>query len=412
MAPKGGSLSKVVVVGAGPSGLLLSILLAKQGINVELLEATEKLDEQPRAAHYASPAVYELRRAGVLDDVAAKGFKPNDFCWRKQDGTLIAGMSFAALGPDHPERMVVLPLDRLGKILYAHLQRYPTAKVRWGHRVVDIGQDENKAWVQVETASGPQKVEADYIIGCDGANSQIRRSLFGDMSFPGETLDAAIIATNVYYDFTKYGYWDTNYIVHPKNWHMVAKIGNDGLYRVTYSEVPGLTAEEYRKRQPMRYEEILPGHPKPGDYKILNISPYKLQQRCAPKFRVGRFILAADAAHLCNPFGGLGLTGGIADVGSLYDCLMGIHRGLADDNILDKYAEIRRKIYQEIIDPTSRENFRRLWDQDPETAREKDEFFQICHRAEKDEALAKELALGLNVLRHDFTQYYANKSSL
>lgn len=82
---------------------------------------------------------------------------------------------------------------------------------------------------------------------------------------------------------------------------MVAKIGNDGLYRVTYSEVPGLTAEEYRKRQPMRYEEILPGHPKPGDYKILNISPYKLQQRCAPKFRVGRFILAADAAHLCNP---------------------------------------------------------------------------------------------------------------
>jgi hypothetical protein len=91
--------------------------------------------------------------------------------------------------------------------------------------------------------------------------------------------------------------------------------------------------------------------------------------------------------------GGLGLTGGIADVGSLYDSLIGMHMGLADDSILDTYAEIRRKIYFDVIDPLSRENFRRLWDQDPEKASENDEFFQICHRAEKDEALATELAL-------------------
>lgn len=91
--------------------------------------------------------------------------------------------------------------------------------------------------------------------------------------------------------------------------------------------------------------------------------------------------------------GGLGLTGGIADVGSLFDCLVGIHKGLADDSILDKYAEIRRKIYFDVIDPMSRENFRRLWDQDPDKAGETDPYFQICHKAEKDPALAKELAL-------------------
>lgn len=82
---------------------------------------------------------------------------------------------------------------------------------------------------------------------------------------------------------------------------MVARITTDGLYRVTYGEVPGLSHEEYIKRQPMRYEEFLPGHPKPGDYRLVNVSPYKLQQRCAPSFRVGRILLAADAAHLCNP---------------------------------------------------------------------------------------------------------------
>jgi 2-polyprenyl-6-methoxyphenol hydroxylase-like FAD-dependent oxidoreductase len=193
----GNGLKKIVVVGAGPAGLLLSILLAKQGINVELLEATEKLDEQPRAAHYASPAVYELRRAGVLDDIIERGFKPSSACWRKGNGEFVAGMNFAVLPDDHPERMVVLPLDRLGKLLYAHLQKYPSAKVSWGHQVVAIGEDDGKAWAQEKTASGLVKVEGDYVIGADGANSTVRKLVFGPDSFEGETLDAAIVATNV-----------------------------------------------------------------------------------------------------------------------------------------------------------------------------------------------------------------------
>lgn len=88
--------------------------------------------------------------------------------------------------------------------------------------------------------------------------------------------------------------------------------------------------------------------------------------------------------------GGLGLTGGIADVGSLFDCLYGIYTGRADDSILDKYAEIRRKIYKEVIDPASRENFRRLYELDPETAKD-DEFFKTLKKAETDKDLAREL---------------------
>lgn len=89
--------------------------------------------------------------------------------------------------------------------------------------------------------------------------------------------------------------------MHPTDLYMAARITNDGLYRVTYIDTPGLSREEYIQRQPMKYEKILPGNPKPGEYRVTNISPYKLQQRCAPSFRVGRVVLAADAAHLCNP---------------------------------------------------------------------------------------------------------------
>lgn len=105
----------------------------------------------------------------------------------------------------------------------------------------------------------------------------------------------------MYYDFKKFDYWDSNFIVHPKNWYMAARITDNGLWRVTYGDESGLSTEEYLRRQPQRYEEILPGKPKPGDYKLVGASPYRLQQRCAEKFRVGRFLLVADAAHLCNP---------------------------------------------------------------------------------------------------------------
>lgn len=72
---------------------------------------------------------------------------------------------------------------------------------------------------------------------------------------------------------------------------------------------------------------------------------------------------------------------------------MGIHKGLADETILDKYSEIRKRIWAEIIDPMSRENFRRLYDQDPTKARENDEFFQLCVKGETDEETAKSIVL-------------------
>jgi 2-polyprenyl-6-methoxyphenol hydroxylase-like FAD-dependent oxidoreductase len=187
---------------------------------------------------------------------------------------------------------------------------------------------------------------------------------------------------------------------------MAARITKDGLYRITYGDTPGLTREEYLARQPAIWEKILPGHPKPDEYKIVNFSPYRMHQRCAPKFRVGRVLLAADAAHLCNPWGGLGITGGFVDVGGLYDCLAGIWDGKADESILDLYSEKRIEKWKTIIDPISSENFRRVSDNEPHTRLERDEFLQQLKKAETDDVFLKELLLGFMEVRYDFTQHY------
>ncbi|OJJ53622.1 hypothetical protein ASPSYDRAFT_36553 [Aspergillus sydowii CBS 593.65] len=398
---------KVIIVGAGPCGLLLAALLSKQGVQVEVLEASAELDDQPRACHYSAPAKYELERAGVLGRISEEGFFPRSVCWRKKDGSRIVGLNNEMEPEDSLHRMVALELGRVVQILYDSAIDQENAKVLMGHTVTSIGQDDSSAWVEVMVPSGESsRFSADYIIGCDGANSQIRRSLFGNWEFPGSSWEQQIIASNVYYDFDKYGYDDSNFIVHPQDWHMAARISKNNLWRVTYGDVPGLTKEQYVERLPARYKEILPGQPEPSAYKVTNVGPYRMHQRLAKSLRVGRFLLAGDAAHLCNPFGGLGLTGGIADVGALYDALIGIHKGVADEQILTQYSEDRSNKYRTLVDPLSTANFRRLWEKDPETTIAEDEFFQMAREAEADPGAAKKMLEGLMQLRSDISQFY------
>jgi len=141
---------------------------------------------------------------------------------------------------------------------------------------------------------------------------------------------------------------------------------------VTYGEPHSITHDELIERHPQKLRAVLSHlgvqNVDPSDYQVANISPYKIHQCLAQSVRIGRILLAGDSAHLCNPFGGLGLSGGIVDVGGLVDCLIGMHEGAAGEDILDRYSEVRREKYEKLVNPTSSHNFERLFDQDPETA--------------------------------------------
>ncbi|KAK5134474.1 hypothetical protein LTR08_006391 [Meristemomyces frigidus] len=133
----------VIVVGAGPSGLVLALLLAKQGIAVTVLEKSNEYDKQPRASFYSAPAIHELKRAGVMDEVYARAFYANGVSWRHIDGTRIATLHL----DDAPEgdRMVSLPLDELIPLVASQLEKQPTAQILLSHEVTAIGQDEKQA---------------------------------------------------------------------------------------------------------------------------------------------------------------------------------------------------------------------------------------------------------------------------
>lgn len=192
--------TKVIVVGAGPAGLIIALMLAQKGVSVTVLEKGHEIDRNPRASFYSAPTIHELRRAGLMDDIMKNAFVPDGVSWRilesNGEKNFEKVCTLLADNPPGKETHVSLPLDELLPLMNDHLARHPSGKVLLNHEVLSLGQNEEKAWVNVKTPEGEKRLEADYVVGCDGAPSKVRRELFGN-EFPGFTWDKQIVATNV-----------------------------------------------------------------------------------------------------------------------------------------------------------------------------------------------------------------------
>jgi len=152
----------------------VTLRLARAGIKVLLFEADPQPNSAPRAAVYTGPSVFELQRAGILEDVRALGLQNSDVCWRKVNGEIIAGLDRGFV-PQHPLNPVTLDQFRLETVILQHLDKYPNAKVLWNHKVVALEDSTESTTVTCETADGPKKYTSSYVIGADGGKSTVRK---------------------------------------------------------------------------------------------------------------------------------------------------------------------------------------------------------------------------------------------
>lgn len=135
-----------------------------------------------------------LRRAGVLDKIVQSGLLVDSFTWRRVDGTVINRLTGMSRNPDKGG-FICLPVYDLACLLYEEVRQLPNVKVHWSHKVTTVAQNETRAWVECENG---QRFEGDFVVGCDGGTSTVRKSLFGS-NFPGKTWDFIMVATNVLY---------------------------------------------------------------------------------------------------------------------------------------------------------------------------------------------------------------------
>jgi 2-polyprenyl-6-methoxyphenol hydroxylase-like FAD-dependent oxidoreductase len=192
---------QIIIAGAGPSGLLLALLLSQHNIPSLVLEAWSSLDTRLRATQYGVPATRIFRRAGILDDIRADSIASfPTICWRRvADEKKLVSIDMSCV-KDHPDRMTIMQLGEMIKIMYRHCieKGKGLIDIRFEHRVLGVHQDGGKAWVDVEIGEAKSRstFEADYVVGCDGATSAVRRSLFG-REWPGQTFDYRFIVQNV-----------------------------------------------------------------------------------------------------------------------------------------------------------------------------------------------------------------------
>jgi 2-polyprenyl-6-methoxyphenol hydroxylase-like FAD-dependent oxidoreductase len=353
----------VIVVGAGPVGFLTALGLARQGIPVTLLEAEERINDSPRAAVYFPTTVRILARLGVLEDALAIGLKSWAFTFRVPSTGQVVSVDNRLTAPGDDESTYNLHFGQhiLARIVMQHLERLPHAEIRWNARVVGLKQDAKSVTVTTESPDGSRaELQADWVIGTDGGRSSVRNLL--GLPFEGHTWPDRFVATNLFYDFKKYGFGPANMVSDPVDWAVVAVLGKDDMWRVTYGEDASLPEEEARRRIPEHYAKILPGS---EPYEIVASSPYRVHERCAPTFHVGRALLAGDAAHVCNPCGGLGLTTGVIDAMAVVDTLAAVIAGRADESVLDFYSQERRRVYLEVTSPLASNFKRMLSEKDP-----------------------------------------------
>ena len=206
----------VVIVGAGPVGLVIALMIAKEGVKVTVLEANDEVIQSPRAMAYGPAAVNELERAGIAQDCRDAGLGEADYIrWITQDNELIAQIE----RPKDGYPPVICGQHIVAEIIMKHLSKYQGANILFNHKVKGIKDNGKTVTVVCQTENGDKELTARYVVGADGARSSVR-GLVG-CTFNGFTYDKMVVATNVHYPFQDYGFSFAQFIVHPDNFALV-----------------------------------------------------------------------------------------------------------------------------------------------------------------------------------------------
>jgi 3-(3-hydroxy-phenyl)propionate hydroxylase len=309
----------VVVVGAGPTGLTAAALLARHGVPCTVLERRSGPHDQPRAVHLDDEAVKILQTIGLADEFAAISRPGRGLRLLDADLRVLAEFRRDAAAGRHgfPEANMFDQPD-LERILRAK------ADIRYGVEVTEITQHGDHVRVNGE--------RADYVLGCDGANSFVRRVIGARMRDLGFAQRWLVVDAETDADL---GQWDGVHQV--CDTHRAATFMRVGKtrYRWEFRLRDGETAAQYQ--DPGALVEPWVVAPE-----IRRVAEYTFRAEIADKWRSDRVFLLGDAAHLTPPFIGQGLGAGLRDAANLAWKLAAVRNRELPPSVLDTYQIERR----------------------------------------------------------------------
>ena len=334
----------VAIVGAGPVGLMIANYLGQCGVNVTLVEKLDSLIDYPRAIGLDDESLRSFQSVSLADKVL-----PHTTPWHAMRFLTPKGRCFADIQPKTDEfgwsrrNAFIQPLA--DRVLFEGLQRFNNVKVLFSRELSSFEQSDSAVLLNLTDQNGRnERLNARYLIGCDGGNSLVRRSL--DISFEGKTAPNQWIVVDIANDplSTPHVYLCCD----PVRPYVSAALPH-GVRRFEFMVMPGETEAELSKPENMRklLGKVLPN---PDNIELIRSRVYTHNARLAGRFRQGRVLLAGDAAHIMPVWQGQGYNSGMRDASNLAWKLSLVIKGLAADSLLDSYEQERRDHAKAMID--------------------------------------------------------------
>ncbi len=388
---------RVLVVGAGPVGLLTTLALARGGVPVTIFEEEPALTTDLRAGSFHPPTLECMAPFGITARMLETAIQVPRWQIRdREHPEWIAEFDLSLLADvtPYPYRLHI-EQHRLTPIIFDILAREPNAEIRFGHRFTELEQRHNVVRATFVHDERPVTVEGAWLIGADGGRSSVRKA--AAIAFEGFTWPERFFVMSTTHDFAQHGYAMNAYVADPDQFIAIFKMPDDGppgIWRLLYPTDPNLSDETIASADAI--EAFLQGFVSiPGRYPMKYSSFYRIHQRVAQTFRSGRVVLAGDAAHINNPLGAFGLNSGIHDAINLSEKLTAVMRGEADDDLIDRYVRQRRTATVDHVQAMSIRNKHLLEERDPAVRKER---FAELQRVASTPALARDYLLNSSMI--------------
>lgn len=334
----------VVIVGAGPVGLTLALDLAKREVPVVVIDDSDRIGDGSRAVCWAKKTLEVFDRLGVGEAVAREGVR-----WQR--GRVFHGereaYTFDLLPESHHKMpaMVNLQQDQVEARLVRAAQLDQRIELRGKHELIGLEQDEGGVTLNVRTPDGLFDMRADWVVGCDGARSPTR-SLLG-LGFAGQVFEDRFLIADVRLapgvrprglDPARPERWFWFDPPFHRGQSVLLHAQAAGLWRIDFQL--GRDADAQTERDPDRIKARVAAMLGTDQFELAWSSIYQFCCRRASVFRVGRVLLAGDAAHQVSPFGARGANSGVQDADNLGWKLAAVLKGEGAEGgsaLLDAY---------------------------------------------------------------------------
>ena len=336
----------VLVIGAGPVGVTLALMLAREGLSVIAADRSDGIYPLPRAAHIDHEIVRVLQAVGAAEAVMATSRIAARYDFLTATGEVL--LSFDSTGAKTssgwpPSNMIHQP--SLEAALRERLAEAGDAELRNGWTLTGLVSSDDAVTAGFATAEGVRSVRARYLVGCDGARSTVRELAgigLDDLRFD----EPWLVIDTIVHDPSRLP--DLNLqICDPARPTTCVQMGA-GRHRWEFMMLPGETAEQVS--EPAFIDALLKPWNVEGAVSFERSAVYRFHALVARDWRLGRVFLAGDAAHQTPPFAGQGLCAGLRDAANLAWKLGAVLRGGANEALLDSYQTEREPHVRAFID--------------------------------------------------------------